>query len=113
MELKYTKSNYSSVVFAGLIDAAIIIACSVFIVTSMPLDSIIRDYPNLSILIFLILYRVISILLFNSTLGMRILGLTFLTDEKEDLNLKEKLLAGIFILFEGVDYYRVVRSEVE
>jgi len=109
MELKYTKSNYGRVVLAGLIDAALIIALFVFSYISIALPPSIQANPNLSLFTGFILYRMISIAISNSTLGMRVLKLTFLNADEEILSLKEKFLASIFILFRGVDYYQAVR----
>jgi hypothetical protein len=57
-----------------------------------------------------ILYRFIAILFLRGTPGMRILNLIFLNGEEEETDFKEKLLASIFILYRGVDYYQEVRS---
>jgi hypothetical protein len=48
--------------------------------------------------------------LFRGTPGMRILNLVFLNGEEEETDFKEKLLASIFILYRGVDYFQEVRS---
>jgi uncharacterized RDD family membrane protein YckC len=112
MELKYTKSNYGRIVLAGLIDAALIIAFFVFFFNSIAFTPTIKTNPNLSLFTGFILYRLISISIFNSTLGMKVLRLTFLTEDEEILSFKEKLLASIFILFKGVDYYREVRAYI-
>ena len=112
MELKYTKANYGRVVIAGLLDAALIIAFFVYYLKAFVSIPFINENPNLSILLGFIFYRLITIVLFNATFGMRMLGLTFLKDEEENLTLKDKFLAGIFILFEDVDYYRAVRADV-
>lgn len=112
MEMKYTKSKHGQIILAGLIDAALIITFVAFSFNSIAFTPSIITHPTLSLFICFILYRIITISIFNSTLGMRLLGLTFLNEEEEILSLKEKLLAAIFILFRGVDYYREVRGSI-
>ncbi len=112
MELKHIKPNYGRILLAGLIDASLIIAFFVFLFKSNAFSPIIQANPNLSLFIGFILYRLITITLFNSTLGMRVFNLIFLNADEKLLSLKEKLLASIFILFRGVDYYREVRSYI-
>ena len=94
MEIEYIKPNYSRKFFAGLIDAVLTVGFLISI------------FPPLPLLISFILYRFITIYFFDSTLGMKVFKLVFLNADEERLNLKEKLLASIFILFEGVDYYQ-------
>ena len=112
MQIKYIKPNYSQVVLAGLLDALFIIIFFVllfYFIISVP---IIEAYPNTSLIITFILYRLITILLFSSTLGMQVFNLIFLNADERSLSLMEKLLASVFILFRGVDYYQKVRSFV-
>ncbi len=105
MLLNHAKANQAKVVAAGLIDAALTIAFFVTLVSYFP------RFPetiNLHLAIFLgfILYRLFTIILFDRTLGMNVFKIFFLSGEEERLNFKEKILASVFILFEGVDYYR-------
>lgn len=108
VNLQYTKSNYGKIVLAGLIDAALVIAFFAFFVSSYEIPPLIIAYPNLAIFIFFVLYRITTILIASATLGMSVLGLTFLNNNEESIGLVEKLLATIFILYQGVGYYRKV-----
>ena len=109
MEVKHVKSDYGRIVFAGLIDASLIISFFVFLMKQNVLSFTIQANPNLSLLIGFILYRFITILLFDSTLGMMVLKLIFLNADQTTLSIKEKLLASFFILFQGVDYFQKVQ----
>ena len=108
MELEYTKPNYGRVVLAGLIDAALLIALVLGFIYWTRI-AVLLEYPNASFWIGFISIRFISILLFNATLGMKVLRLVFLNGNEGILTLKEKFLASIFVLFRGVDYNQEVR----
>ena len=94
---------------ASVIDAAIIIALFIGITRYLPetilakLKSPIR--PEFYILILLAFYRLVSIFLFNGTIGMLICRIKLLNSELGLLSSKEKTLAAFFILINGVDYY--------
>ena len=105
MPIKHTKVNHSKIVTAGLIDAALTIGFFVVLFSYIPKISETIN-PNLCIFLFFILYRFFTIFIFDSTLGMKIFKIIFLNGDKENINLKEKALASVFILFQGVDYYR-------
>lgn len=114
MKLSISKANSGSIVLAGLIDSAIPICVFVFYFIYLSEESLhvitgIAD-PNLWVLMGFIIYRSVSILLFDQTLGMRLFSLQYLNSNEELLSISEKLLASIFILFRGVDYYKVNRS---
>lgn len=108
MEKEYAKGGYARIVLAGLIDAALVIFLFVGIVTNLG-PSFWVWWPNFSVLGCLVLYRLVAIINNGRTLGMQVLGLTFLSGEEEPLNLNEKLLAAVFVLYQGVGYYRVSR----
>lgn len=101
MEKTYVRAGYGRIVLAGLIDAALVIVLFAAIFAAF--------VPNISVLGCLVLYRLFIIINNGHTLGMQVLGLTFLSGEEEPLNLNEKLLAAVFILYQGVGYYRVGR----
>ena len=94
---------------AGIIDAAIIIAFVVVLTSFLPqniLDKL--QHPiriEFYILILLALYRMVLIIFFNETAGMRICKIKFLNGSLQPLSLKEKILAAFFILINGTGYY--------
>lgn len=96
-------------IIAGLIDAALVILAVIWIMRSGipgPLYTFAVHYsPELLIVMLLIVYRFLTILFFRGTLGMAIWGIQFLNSEGERLSVKESLLASVFILHRGVDYY--------
>jgi uncharacterized RDD family membrane protein YckC len=108
MEKAYVKAGYARIVLAGLIDAALVIFIFVGIVQSLG-TGFLLFWPNFSVLGCLVLYRLFTIINNGHTLGMQVLGLTFLSGEEEPLNLNEKLLASVFVLYQGVGYYRASR----
>lgn len=112
MEWKHIKSSHAHIVLAGLVDAALIICLFVFSSKFLSSISFFQSNPNFSIFLGFILYRIITIMIFSATLGMMLFGMKFLNAEGRKIRLNEKLLASVFILFRGVDYYRVVRAFV-
>lgn len=108
MEKAYVKAGYGRVVAAGLVDAALVIFLFLGIVNSVGTGFWLL-LPNFSVLGCLVLYRLFTIVNNGRTLGMQVLGLSFLSGEEEPLNLNEKLLAAVFVLYQGVGYYRASR----
>lgn len=98
MDMEYIKPNYFRIVLAGLIDAALVILFY-FVIPHL-------IFPIVPFLLTLILYRVVTIINYGATFGMKLFGVTYLTAEQEELNTKEKLWAAFFVLYEGVDYFR-------
>jgi hypothetical protein len=94
----------------GIIDAAIIITVFLSIASFFPLEVLSKlgkpFRPELCVLLSLAIYRLISLVIFNSTAGMRICRIVVLNDDLEILSLREKVLASFFILINGVAYYR-------
>lgn len=108
MEKANAKAGYVRIVLAGLIDAALVIFLFVGIVNSLGAGFWLL-WPNFSVLGCLVLYRLVTIINNGRTLGMQVLDLAFLSGEEEPLNLNEKLLAAVFVLYQGVGYYRASR----
>jgi hypothetical protein len=111
MQIHQSKPNHGFIVLAGLIDAALTIGFFVALFVYFP-DTIAAQVsmiinPNLAILAGFILYRLIAIQLFDKTPGMKFCKLVFLNAEAEPLNVREKTLAAIFVLYQGVDYYQL------
>lgn len=112
MQNNSKKYSGAAPILSGLIDAALVIALFLFIYHfTLPdlLAPVIKTYPNLCIVALYIFYRLLTILLFDATPGMKMLDLVFLNSEEEKLSIKEKILASFFILFRGVDYYRLYK----
>ncbi len=93
MEYQYDEANYIRIVLAGLVDAAIALSTAIYFLSPFPV-----------VMIF-ILYRLVSIYFFDSTVGMRIFNLIYLDADKEPLSAREKFSAAFLVLYQGVDYY--------
>ena len=110
MVLKFTKANSGNIVLAGLVDAALLINFFVMLFTLIPesLQSKLKAALDHNLFIFFgfILYRFLTIVIFDSTLGMKMFKLIFLNSEEERLNFKEKIAATFFVLYQGVDYFK-------
>lgn len=108
--MQYQEAHFVKKIFAGLTDAAIVLGALLLLLNEMSKDAaynipVIKVHPTLLLIVMLALYRFLSLLLFNGTIGMKLFRIFFLNGEMEPLNLSEKFLAAIFILYRGVDYY--------
>jgi signal transduction histidine kinase len=95
--------------FVGLIDVVIVFAVLASInIYHWPFP-VYRFFVTInSIVLFvscLIVYRLICLLFFNATIGMKSLRVVLLNGEMEKLTIKEKILAAFFVLYRGVSYY--------
>ena len=108
--MQFVKPNFGRVIAAGLIDGILYIGFIYCLLDYVSLPDRDRTLLMLSFPYSFVVYRFIAILLFRGTPGMRILNLVFLNGEEEETDFKEKLLAFIFILYRGVDYFQEVRS---
>ncbi|TWI81493.1 RDD family protein [Lacibacter cauensis] len=95
-----TEASYFKKFSASLIDwifeLALIFSSYIFLPRSIILeisdsDSILRFFI---ILIFIILYRLVCLLLFNKTIGMGLLRLKYLNSSLQPLSVKEKIIAS-------------------
>jgi hypothetical protein len=109
----YSEASLVRQVLVGVIDATLSVAIiSVMLITQMPeavysnLESV---NGSLLVLIFFVLYRVVSLLFLNQTVGMRLFNLVLLNGEEQPLTRWEKLLAALFVLYRGTDYYHATR----
>lgn len=98
MTENYHKPNGFIIVLAGLVDAALFLVLFTF----LPFFT--------QLLVAFIFYRFLTIVSMDATLGMQVFKLRFLNGEQDVLSLKEKILAAFFVLYEGVDYYKINRS---
>ena len=101
------KTNGIKMHAIGLIDAAFILCIFLllFYFSSSIIPSVVIDHPNISLFIGFILYRFIGIFIFDGTIGMKALKVILRNENEEPLSLTEIILASIFILHRGVDYY--------
>jgi hypothetical protein len=95
--------------FVGLIDVVIVFAVLACINMYHWPFAVYRFFVTInSIVLFvscLIVYRLICLLFFNATIGMKSLRVVLLNGEMEKLTIKEKILAAFFVLYRGVSYY--------
>ena len=103
------EASYWRIALAGLLDAAFAILCVVLLFRYQSLAPvrflIININASLLVLIWLMLYRFITIAFLNGTIGMHMLRIQFLNGDEQPLTFKESLLASFFILYAGVNYY--------
>jgi len=101
--IQYREAHLLKKLIAGLIDAAIVLGVLLLLLNEVTIPAWLN--PVFLLMAGLGLYRLLSLLLFNGTPGMKLFAIIFLNGEMEPLNLKEKSLAAFFILYRGVDYY--------
>ena len=106
---KRDKANFVKKNAAGLIDAAIYIVIYSVLFLSLPREiwDILQEYGLLFILSTFIAYRLISILLLNKTVGMKILKLEFSKEEEDGLTILEKILAAFMVYINGIECLEV------
>jgi uncharacterized RDD family membrane protein YckC len=96
-------------VLVGLVDIALAVLLASLVLmyrTPWPLYQLLYSInPVVLIVLWVILYRLLCLMLMNGTIGMKLLGVVLLNGEEQPLTFKEKLLAAIFILYQGVEYY--------
>jgi hypothetical protein len=104
-----TEASLIKQVFIGLVDivlALILVTLVLIYETPGPLFRLVSSInPTLLILLWLVAYRLISFIAFNGTVGMKLFGVVLLNGEQKALTIIEKILASVFILYKGVDYY--------
>lgn len=108
-ERQEVPAEYWRIASAGIIDAAFAIFCVVLLYRLQQFAPIafLIDTINATVLVLmlLIIYRLITITFFSGTFGMFLLKITFLNGEDQRLTFVESLLASVFILYAGVNYY--------
>ena len=107
--IKYEVSGGWKITLAGFIDAAIAIILEFFLMfyrqPSFIYKSVVNLNTSLLALIILIVFRLVFIVIYDRSIGMMIFNLVFLNHEEKQLNIFEKLCAGLFVLIRGVEYY--------
>jgi hypothetical protein len=106
----YSEASYGKQVLAGLVDAAL----SLSLVTTLMITGVPEvfyqylEHINSSLLTLIVFgfYRLVSLLLFHQTLGMKLCRVILLNGEEQPLTNGEKLLAAFFILYKGTSYYQ-------
>ena len=103
------EASYFRKVFVGMIDILFILFLTgLFFIYQKPyalyqLLSAING--TLLVVICFVIYRMLSFFVFGRTIGMKIFNVCLLNGELQPLSFIEKLLASVFILYKGVDYY--------
>lgn len=92
---------------AGFIDGIMIILiyCISFFSNISFFTKLSDSYKILYIFVLFIIYRLITIISFNRTIGMILIGIEFAKETKTELNLKEKLLTIIMVYVNGTDCF--------
>jgi uncharacterized RDD family membrane protein YckC len=109
--VNYREASSGTQALAGLIDASLSLALVYILMATWqpePLYSLVEGM-NSTLLTFVVftLYRILSLLFFRQTLGMRIFRVVLLNGEEQPLTLLEKSLAAIYIFYRGTSYYQV------
>ncbi len=105
-----SEAGFFTKAICGLIDAALVLlVVSLLLIYQKPV--FIYQYLssiNSTLLVFicLIIYRFSMMLFFDGTIGMKLAGVVFLDADQQPLSIKEKILVGFFILYNGVAYYK-------
>jgi uncharacterized RDD family membrane protein YckC len=104
------EASYLSKVFMGLIDVVLaLLSLTLVFVYLLPkpvCEALCTINSWLLALIGLVIYRLLSFTFFNRTIGMKIFNVCLLNSDLRPLSFIEKLLASVFILYKGVDYYK-------
>lgn len=102
---KHLSGSIDALFLIGLIN----LACWVLPYFSKNMSVVTLNLGNYTIFVFLLLllvYRVLCVLLFNVTIGMKVCGIVLLNKHYKQPSRREKVLAAMFILIDGVEYYR-------
>lgn len=109
-ELEVEEAGLVTKNVSGIIDATIVLALFLIVAFSLPVDILAKLQRSIAdvvyILVFLVIYRLLSFIIFNGTIGMRIMRIQILNENLEKISLKEKVCASFFILIKGVSFYK-------
>lgn len=101
---EHTGSSYLKRFAIGLVDALLAVLLMLAFISE---DQWQQGFAFIFPLGAFAVYRLVLLLLFNRTVGMVIFQSHLLNGNYEALSLKEKFLAAIFILYQGVNYYDI------
>ena len=94
---------------SGIIDALFVIAFFIGLYFALPSNiwAALVDFMPPAVYIFALLpiYRLLTMLLMNETIGMRITGIQLLNGNYKKLSLLEKVCAAFFVLIRDTYYY--------
>ena len=94
---------------SGIIDALIVIVFFIGLYFALPSNIVasLIDFmpPALYIFALLPVYRLLTLLLMNETIGMRISSIQLLNGDYKKLSLLEKTCAAFFVLIRDTYYY--------
>lgn len=106
-----TEASPIKQVFIGIVDVVLalllVIAVQLYQTPHWLYNLIAPVNGTVLVVAWLVLYRLLMLLLFNGTIGMKLFRTVLLNGEMQRLTFLEKLLAAVFILYRGVDYYNV------
>ena len=96
---------------AGIIDAALVILLFTGIILYFSQSILNRLQSPIRIefyiLLLLVFYRLISLVFFHQTIGIRLCNIQLLNEYDDRLSIKEKIFAAFFILINGIAYYKL------
>lgn len=107
------EASYFQRLLASLIDFVVEILLVLVIYITIPKEIILRligsnTYTRyLLIFIILVLYRLISIAIFQKTIGMMLCRLKYLNGDLHPLSIKQKLIAAFIPRTQSIKYYKI------
>jgi len=108
--MEYSPSHVRHIL-SGFVDAALSLALVTAIIITRKPDILYHGIEDtnssLAVLIVFSFYKLVSLTFFDQTLGMKLLKVILLNGDEQPLKLHEKLLAAIFILYQGTSYYQI------
>ena len=107
--VKIVVSRGWRITLAGFVDAVIAILIQLYLIFYRQPMFLYKSAANINTgllsLIILTVIRFVFIVFFDRSIGMMFLKLVFLNHEEKQLNIFEKLCAGLFVLIRRVEYY--------
>ena len=109
---KYKQAGFLKKNIAGIIDAVLVFMMANLLSYLIFAEDYLGKFFNLInvgiyFFIILILYRLTTILLLASTIGMRLLRTQYMKEGSLQLTIKEKLLASFMIYTDGIRIYNL------
>ena len=98
---------------AWIVDAVFIIAVFIMVIKILPENfyykGTVANSGSWLILLSLILYRIISLLIWKRTLGMTLSGIYILNGDLEQPRIFEKISAALFFMINGTEWYEKIK----